>query len=177
MTQNQLTSFDPLTIFSIGHSNVPAGKIVDLLKQHQIGVVVDIRSAPYSRFSPQFNRERFAQTLAESGIEYVFSGDSLGGRPKDPSSYKDGIVPTGKVDFLHAIDYPAMMKKESFMEGISHLVDIARHQTVAIMCSEADPAICHRHHLVGSYLTQQGYHVLHILKDGSLLEGRALPNL
>ena len=177
MILDMQTSTTPLTIYTIGHSNVPAEKIVTLLKNYHVEVVVDIRSSPFSRFSPQFNRNRFTQILSEVGVEYEFAGDLLGGRPKDPSSYKDGSLPKGKVDFLHVVDYPAMIKKEPFKQGISHLVDIASQKTVAIMCSEADPAICHRHHLVGRYLTRQGYRVLHILKDGSLAEDGSFPNL
>ena len=167
----------PLTIYTIGHSNVPVRKIVELLHRNEITVVVDVRSSPYSQYSPQFNREAFQKTLQDAGIEYKYAGDFLGGRPKDPSCYKDGQIPNGHADFLHLVDYPAVMTKDFFQRGIQRLLEIAGSNTAAVMCSEEDPANCHRHHLIGRYLTQNGVTVLHIRHDGNLIKDTLLDNL
>ncbi len=59
-------------IFSIGHSTQSADRFVSLLKKHGIDIVADVRSSPYSRYNPQFNRENVADTLRGSKIKYVF---------------------------------------------------------------------------------------------------------
>ena len=166
----------PLTIYTIGHSNTQARKIVELLQRYEIKVLVDVRSSPYSQYSPQFNREAFQKTLQDAGITYKYAGDFLGGRPKDPTCYKDGQIPTGHADFLHLVDYPAVMTKDFFQRGIQRLLEIAQADKAAVMCSEEDPANCHRHHLIGRYLTKNGVAVLHIRHDGNLIKDSLLDN-
>ena len=93
------------TIYTIGHSNVPDVKLVELLRAHAIAVIVDVRSAPYSQYTPHFNREIFAATLAEAGIEYRFAGTYLGGRPQEGIYYKNGEVPAGDANYLELVNY------------------------------------------------------------------------
>lgn len=162
------SSSAPLTIYTIGHSNVPANKIVALLRQHGIQVLVDVRSSPYSKYVPQFNREMFQSVLEREGLEYKFAGEYLGGRPKDPSCYKNGQIPNGHADFLHLVDYPAVMTREWYQKGIQRLLEIAIGKPTAIMCSEEDPARCHRQHLISQTLLARGIEVLHIRSDGRL---------
>jgi len=166
-----------LTIYTIGHSNISAGSFTDLLQRHQIEVVVDVRSSPYSQFSPQFNRELLEKTLQEADIDYKFAGDYLGGRPKDPSCYKNKQVPDGKADYLHLVDYPAVMAKDWYQKGLQNLIEIAQQRRTAIMCSEENPAHCHRHHLIGKSLAERGITVLHIRGDGNLVSDQQLPDL
>jgi uncharacterized protein (DUF488 family) len=177
MTQENETLPNIPTIYTIGHSNVPASKIIELLETFDIKILADVRSSPYSQFCPQFNREDFAQKLSQAGIEYKYAGDYLGGRPKDPTCYKDGQIPEGHADYLHLVDYPVVMTKDFFQKGIKRLTKIAEQECLAVMCSEEDPAICHRHHLIGRYLTQQGFTVLHIRGDGNTVKDQVLPNL
>lgn len=177
MFQNNQNTPSAPTIYTIGHSNVPASKIIELLQSFDIKTLVDVRSSPYSQFCPQFNREDFAQKLNQAGIEYKYAGDYLGGRPKDPTCYKDGQIPEGHADYLHLVDYPKVMTKDFFQKGIKHLIKIAEEEKVVVMCSEEDPATCHRHHLIGRYLTQQGMLVLHIRGDGNTVKDQLLPTL
>lgn len=168
---------NPLIIYTIGHSNVPASKILDLLFKFEIKGLIDVRSSPYSQYSPQFNRETFKQSLKKAGIEYVYAGDHLGGRPKDPSCYKNGQVPDEHADFLHLVNYPQVMNKDFFQEGIRQLIKIAKKHQVVVMCSEEDPSRCHRHHLIGKYLVQQGVPVMHIRWDGNVVKDQLFPNI
>jgi len=168
---------DSNTIYTIGHSNTPAGRIIDLLRQHEIEVLVDVRSSPYSQYNPQFNRETFEQALKQAGLVYKYAGEYLGGRPKDPTCYKNGQLPDGHADYLHLVDYPAVMTKDFFRKGIQRLLALAETGRVAVMCSEEDPAQCHRHHLIGRYLVQQGLTVVHIRGDGNTIKDQFLPNL
>jgi uncharacterized protein (DUF488 family) len=166
-----------LIVYTIGHSNLPFDKFIDLLNSYQIQTLVDVRSSPYSRFNPQFNREILEANLKLKDIQYKYAGDFLGGRPKDPSCYKDGKLPEGHANYLHLVEYPSVMTKDFFIKGIERLVDIAKNEIVSVMCSEEDPAQCHRHHLIGKYLARQDITVLHIRADGNHVKDQHLPNL
>lgn len=158
-----------LRIYTIGHSNAPAGKILALLQKYGISVLVDVRSDPYSRFNPQFNRENLQAFVKRSGIAYQYAGDTLGGRPKDPACYKNGRIPDGHADFLKLVNYPYMMTQAWYQQGIQRLLELARNQPTAILCSEEDPSRCHRQHLIAQTLLKMGVEVLHIRGDGNLL--------
>lgn len=177
MIELSQSDLEKRTIYTIGHSNVSASVIIGLLEAFEIEMLVDVRSSPYSRYAHQFNRENFEKSLKINGIAYHFMGDLLGGRPEDPTCYKNDAIPEGSADYLHLVDYPAVMTKEFFLEGIQHLYDLAKKGRVALMCSEEDPAHCHRHHLIGRYLAEQGVAVYHIRGDGNLVKDQHLPNL
>lgn len=168
---------DPTTIYTIGHSNVLASKITGLLKPYGIQVLIDVRSSPYSQRSPQFNRDELEEFLREYGIEYRFAGEFLGGRPNDPTCYKNRQVPKEDTDYLHLVDYPTVMTKDWFLRGLNRLIEIAQNQRVAIMCSEENPSRCHRHHLVGKALMQRGVVVRHIRNDGNMVKAEQIPDL
>ena len=148
-----------MTIYTIGHSNVSAERIIELLKEHEIQVLVDVRSAPYSRYSPQFNRESFkAELKTKAGIDYEHAGGTLGGRPEDPTCYKEDGKP----------DYEAIQKKPWYSDGITYLLQVAEKQKTAIMCSEEDPDRCHRHKLITQTLLEKKIEVVHIRGSGQL---------
>ncbi|MHB9034462.1 MAG: DUF488 domain-containing protein [Anaerolineae bacterium] len=160
---------DALVIYTIGHSNVPVSELVRLLEMYSIRQVADVRSIPYSRHNPQYNRELLAGTLLASGIAYRWMGDTLGGRPRDPALYTDQCPPDAPAACLRSLDYPRVWQLESFRRGIAELLELARRAPTALLCAENDPRKCHRHHLIGVYLSYKGVVVWHIRGDGSLL--------
>jgi uncharacterized protein (DUF488 family) len=164
-----------MRLFTIGHSNHNLEKFVQLLQDNGIMMVVDVRSAPYSRYVSHFNKGSLERELPRHGILYAFAGQDLGGRPSDPSCYKKGVVPTGKADYRHEVDYPAMMQREPFKEAIRHLLELAEQQATAILCSEEDPDRCHRHHLIARYLIAEHpeVSVQHIRGDGTFSSAAA----
>ena len=147
-----------LTLYTIGHSNHTAEKFLELLHEHGIEVLVDVRSQPFSRYNPQFNDNNLASALKAAGIRYLFMGDQLGGRPEG-------------VEFLddegHAL-YHRMAESPQFLAGLERLEHGVGEHRVAIMCSEENPAICHRHLLVTRVISGRGIDVLHIRGDGRL---------
>ncbi len=159
-----------IKLFTIGHSNQPLEKFIQLLEDNSIMTLVDVRTAPYSRYSPQFNKENLDAALREHDIQYAFAGKYLGGRPADPNCYKSRRLPDENADYLHEVDYPEVMKREWFIKGIERLLEMADEQTTAILCSEENPAQCHRHHLIAKYL--MAHHpevkVKHIRGDGTV---------
>ena len=128
-----------------------------LLKQHEIDVVADVRSSPFSRFNPQFNKDDLAQTLKQSGIKYAFFGNELGARADDPSCYVEGKV-----------QYSRLAARDVFRHAISRLIKGAADHRIALMCAEKEPLDCHRTILVSQALVKAGCEVNHIHSDGSL---------
>jgi uncharacterized protein (DUF488 family) len=157
---------EAVQLFSIGHSNVPVERFIALLRQHAIATVCDVRSAPWSRFAPQFNRRAIDAALHEAGITYMFMGAALGGKPDDPALRTE--------DGAHA-DYRKIAASPAFMRGIAALIAQGRRAPTAFMCSEADYRACHRHRLLVPELAARGVRVAHILADGSTVPGVAEP--
>jgi len=157
-----------MKLYTIGHSNHPIEKFIHLLEDNSIMTVVDVRTAPASRYNPQFNKEMLAASLDAKYIQYAYAGKFLGGRPSDPMCYKSRSFPMEGADYLHEVDYPEVMKREWFIKGVARLLEIADEQTAAIMCSEEDPAQCHRHHLIAKYimLIHSEVKVVHVRGNG-----------
>jgi uncharacterized protein (DUF488 family) len=145
-------------IYTIGHSSHAAERFVGLLGQHRIEVLVDTRSAPYSKYSPQFDREALRELAAGAGVKYLYLGDVIGGRPQDEGHY----------DERGRALYGRMGKSEEFLAGIARLERGADEFRVALLCSEEDPAHCHRRLLIGRVLIERGAELLHIRGDGAL---------
>ena len=144
--------------FTIGHSNHSAEVFLELLHRHRIEEIVDVRSSPYSRYNPQFNRKAWQAALAEAGVGYVFMGAELGGRPADPSCY-DG---EGRVQ------YDRLAETEAFKAGIRQVIQRAGECRIALTCSEKEPLACHRTLLISRVMAARGIAVAHILADGGL---------
>lgn len=158
---------EPLTVFTIGHSNVSADEFLGLLHMHHAVTVLDVRSSPYSRYVPHFNRETLQSMLLTRALAYEWAGDTLGGRPDDPTCYFGGAG-TGK------LDHGTVRQRSWYQSGIHHLLEIALRQRIVLLCSEEDPRRCHRHHLVARSLMDVGVRVLHIRRSGEVEDAESL---
>jgi uncharacterized protein (DUF488 family) len=143
-------------IFTIGHSNHPIDEFVHMLTKHAISLLVDVRSEPYSRYAPQFNKLELERSLERSGIDYRYSGAALGGRPKDPALQTTEGNP----------DYGRMAASEQFRNELDAVMALANTKRVCLMCSEADPMCCHRESVVATELRKLEVQVTHISPDG-----------
>lgn len=148
-----------MTIWTVGHSRHPLPALLGVLRGPGIEVVADIRSRPFSRYNPQFNREKFGAELHAAGLSYLFLGAELGGRPPEPEFY----------DSEGHVRYGALARTERFETGLRRLLAESDRQRVAILCSEEDPRRCHRRLLVTRVLAARGVSVLHIRGDGSVV--------
>ncbi len=155
-------------IWTIGHSTMEIGDFIELLGEHRIDVIVDVRTAPYSRFASQFNKLDLEAALRRRNVDYRFEGQHLGGRPSDPSCYRSGVVPehAEREEFLRLVDYEAVKRKDWFQQALDEVIEMSARRRVALMCSEEDPMDCHRHRLISSALIDRGIEVQHIRKDG-----------
>src|SRR5260221_8567835 len=148
----------PLEVLSVGHSTLGYDKFLLSIRRAGVTAIADVRSAPYSRYNPQFNRETLKDELRLDGIAYVFLGEQLGGRPKGETFFCDGVA-----------DYEKMAATPTFAEGLKRLVTGAKKYRIAMMCSEHDPLDCHRCLLVGRALFEKGVSVRHILSDETII--------
>ncbi len=152
-----------MQLFSVGHSNASIDGFIELLRRHRVDLLVDTRSKPYSRYNPHFSREPLKQSLNEEGIEYVFLGQQLGGKPEDEAFY----FQSGKVDYQRLAETPF------YQDGLRRLVKRGAQRLVAFMCSEGDYKHCHRYWLITRTLVERGVEVEHILHSGEVVKSQA----
>ena len=148
-----------IPIYTIGYGNRSIEEFVGLLQQYDIKFLADIRSQPYSRYNPDFSKNALERRLKQASIRYIFMGDTLGGRPRDDTSYQED----GRVD------YEKVAEKDFYLKGISYLHTAWNKQLrIVLMCSEAKPQACHRSKLIGKTLGKQNINVAHIDETGAV---------
>ncbi len=144
-------------VLTIGHSNHSSERFVELLKQHDVTAVGDVRSHPYSRHVPQFSHDVLREVLHNQGIAYVFLGKELGARSQNPACYVHGKV-----------QYDLLAREPLFIQGIERLVQGMKQYRIALTCAEKDPIDCHRAILVARHVVKAGLSVSHIHASGNL---------
>ena len=147
----------PQELFTIGHSNHELPRLLELLRAHAITAIADVRSEPYSQYTPQFNREVLEQSLKQAGVQYVFLGVELGARRAELGCYVNGRAEYGRI-----------AKLPLFAQGLERVRRGAQTHRVALMCSEKDPITCHRTILVCRNLRDTDRRIAHILEDGTI---------
>jgi len=145
-------------VYTIGYGSRSMDDFVRALQAHGIAYLIDIRSAPYSRFKPEFSKNELEGHLRDHGIRYVYLGDKLGGRPEDRDCYEDDKVV-----------YARVREKAFYRDGIARVqAAFAKRLPIALMCSESKPEECHRSKLIGASLAELGIPVAHIDEHDSL---------
>ena len=144
-------------VLTVGHSTLTYEQFLSLIRSAGVTAIADVRSAPFSRHFPHFNRETLRAKLKSDGVAYSFLGDELGGRPKDSAYFSDGVA-----------DYEKMATAPAFASGLKRLKEGAARYRIALMCSEHNPLDCHRCLLVARALKEQSVSVEHILSSGKL---------
>jgi uncharacterized protein (DUF488 family) len=144
-------------LFTIGHSTHTQGRFIALLKKHGVTALCDVRSMPYSRRNPQFNKENLERDLLAAGVSYVFLGKELGARSEDPACYEAGKV-----------QYDRLAQTEIFRQGLDRIEEGMKKYRLVLMCAEKEPLECHRTVLVARHLEASSLVIQHIHADGSL---------
>lgn len=152
-------NFDKNTIYTIGYAPLTLDTFVTILEKHQISAVVDVRSSPYSKFKPEFNKKTLKDYLNAHKIAYVFLGDYCGARVDDPSCYVNGKV-----------DYEIVAKSKKFKDGLERIKKGMENYRIIIMCAEKDPITCHRTILICRNLRSDGIKIKHILGNADVEE-------
>lgn len=148
----------PQTVYTVGHSTHTTAHLLTLLHQHAITAVADVRATPFSRHNPHFNQPVIKAAIQAAGMAYVYLGSELGARTTDPACERDG-----------KIAYDLIAQTPLFQAGLARVAKGAERYTVALMCAEADPLVCHRTILVCRHLEAMGFTIQHILPSGQLV--------
>jgi len=148
-------------VLTIGHSTLPYERFLALLRQASVTAIADVRTAPFSRHFPHFNRDSLRNELHLDNVAYVFLGEELGGRPKGERFFCNGVA-----------DYEKMAETDIFAQGLERVIEGAKKYRIALMCSEHNPLDCHRCLLVGRALQERGVTVRHILGSGEIVDQR-----
>jgi uncharacterized protein (DUF488 family) len=141
---------DTLELFTIGHSNHPADTFVALLKKHKIDTLVDVRSAPRSRW-PQFSRDGLIALMKKSEVTYLYGGGPLGGQVQSTTI------------------------TQLFVDKMERVISLAGEgKRVALMCSEGKPCECHRAGKLTRWLhtNKPAIKTTHILPKGELVDAK-----
>lgn len=146
-------------IYTVGHSTQSIEEFIEQLQRHQIQLVADVRSHPYSRRYPHFSREALQKSLSMADIRYLFLGRELGARRDEPQCY-----------VLGRASYQEIAKLPNFVRGIERLLEGTDRHRIALTCAEHDPLTCHRTILVCRELRQRDVTIRHILRGGGLEE-------
>lgn len=142
----------PIPIYTIGYGERTLVALLAVLQRYQIEYLVDVRTAPYSRYKPEFSKAELSAALRQQGFKYLFMGDQLGGRPTDPTCYTDGKV-----------DYDKVQATAAYQQGIERVRSaFAQQQRIVLLCSEGKPEQCHRSKLIGATLDKLGIPLVHI---------------
>jgi len=157
MKDDEMVESKSNILYTIGHSNHKIEDFIILLKRYEVTCIADVRSAPHSRYCPQFNKDALAAALEAAGIAYMFLGKELGGRPDDLSRHEKSCV-----NLQH------IAETEEFKGGLQRLIAATSEHRVALMCAEKEPLECHRTILVCRHLKGHNFCIRHILQDGSI---------
>ena len=145
-------------LHTIGYGNKTISEIFSTLRKYGIEKLIDVRSIPYSRYRPMFNRNSLLSHSKPEGLEYIFKGEELGAR-------LNGTYPS----------YEILRGRGEYMEGLQYLIQqLQEGRSIAIMCCESDYQKCHRYSLIGEDMFQLGYDVVHIDKRGDLVPHQGL---
>lgn len=146
-------------VLTVGHSTLPYERFLALLRQSSVTAIADVRTAPFSRHFPHFNRDTLHNELRLDDVTYVFLGKELGGRPDGERFFCNGVA-----------DYEKMAETAMFARGLERVILGAKKYRIAMMCSEHDPLDCHRCLLVGRALKERDVSVRHILSSGQIVD-------
>jgi uncharacterized protein (DUF488 family) len=148
-------------VCTVGHGARSFEQLVTVLRDGDVGLVIDVRRYPGSRRHPQFGRGALAAELPGAGIAYDWRGDELGGRrtPVEPSNHPEWR----DAGFRAFADYT---DTAAFAEALDRLVaDGSGPVRPAVMCAETLWWRCHRR-LIAEALTARGVDVVHLIEVG-----------
>lgn len=156
-----------MTILTAGYGNRGFEKFIELMRQHGVTHLVDVRSVPQSGYWEDFRRTRLEQIVPPTGLKYVYMGDTLGGTPQ----YSED-VPASSSIFCKAdpsaIDMHPLFNDPRFRMGLGKLMKAAEVEgrVICLMCGCLRPHKCHRSRLIGEALVAEGVEVLHLDDQG-----------
>ncbi len=161
------------TILTAGYGNRGFEGFIELLKRYEVTHFVDVRSVPQSSYWEDFRRPNLERLVPETGLKYVWMGDTLGGKPSVPSSrsievgtlpIEEGASPIFCKAEPSTIKLQPLFDDPKFKVGLQKLVAAASgaKRQLCLVCGCKRPHLCHRSRLIGAALVEQGVEVLHV---------------
>lgn len=146
-------------LYTIGHSTLPEGRFIELLKHFRIEYLLDVRSTPYSRYVPQYNKDKIENVLCGAGIQYAHMGKRFGARQENKAFYNaEGYL-----------DFECFRESAQFKAGLNNVKKGLEKYNIALMCTEKNPIDCHRAIMVARGFELDGTQVMHILHDSTAI--------
>lgn len=142
-------------IYTVGHGNAPFQEIERILRIHGVATIIDVRSAPYSKYSADFRKSALAEYAAAAGLGYRWMGDRLGG------------TPTGSAPEVPNPALEPSVNESVLFGALTEVIALNQTGPVALLCAERDPEHCHRLTTLAPRLETLECEVFHILPDGS----------
>ncbi len=139
-------------IYTIGYSTFELDDFIRIIKSYGITAVADVRSSPYSKFKPEFNKKEFQKELKKNDLAYVFLGQELGARVDMPDCYINNKV-----------NFKLVAQHDIFLNGITRIKTGMEKYNIVLMCAEKDPITCHRTILICRTLRALKIEIFHIL--------------
>ena len=153
-------------IFTIGHTIQSLDDFYDMLQHYDVNCIIDVRSMPFSKYAPQFNKESLCLYLKSKSVLYAHFGKEFGARRDDCLQY----VHNGNEDFMQ-VNFELGVNTDNFKAGINRLDKaLSQNRTIALMCTEANPLDCHRFSFISRYLYDNKYEIMHIIRDKETYE-------
>ncbi|WP_083410260.1 DUF488 domain-containing protein [Mycolicibacterium rutilum] len=153
-------------LISVGHGALDRTALAGLLRGADVEAIVDIRRFPNSRHNPDVERGAITAWAAEAGLAYRWD-ERLGGRRRLPPD-QPPEDPWWRVAQFAA--YAAYTRTPTFAAALDDLVEQARTQRTAMMCSEAVWWRCHRRIVADVAELRLSVPVVHLMHDGRLTE-------
>jgi len=144
-------------IFTIGYSGFKIDDFINILKLHNINIVVDVRSNPNSKFYPEYNRPSIEKILEINRIFYRNFHEEFGARQLDSSFFAEGGY----------LEFDKFVKSKQFISGVNKVEKgISAGYTFVLLCAEKNPAVCHRTIMVAREFSKLGYQIIHLMPEG-----------
>lgn len=152
-------------LITVGHSNQSIEEFFQLLESQRIDCILDVRSMPYSKYTPQFNEEFLKTWLKTHGVLYVPFGKHFGARRSDCLKETE-FIKKGVKEIKPQVNFELGVTTPDFLCGVERLNKaLDQNRRVSLMCSEADPLGCHRFSFISRYFYELGWDVQHIARD------------
>lgn len=157
-------------LYTIGYSGFNIDDFILSLRNVEVNALVDVRSSPFSKMFPDYNKDKIYLSLKKNNIYYIPMSNEFGARPNNSEVYTDN-----QVDFIK------MSESQSFLDGCSRIKEGLVHYTICLMCSERDPITCHRailisHNIKKLYPRSNIFHILpnNVIESNREMEDRLL---
>lgn len=152
-------------LFTIGYANKPLELFIKMLKDKKIDCIIDVRSSPFSKQYPEYNKFNIVKILKENNIKYGNFDCEFGARRSENEAYSTIDAWDGEI--YQFVDFEKVYKLKNFIDGVNRIHNaLEMGLNICFMCSEKEAFMCHRAIMVGQYFYQQNINITHLIDVG-----------